>query len=53
MRLVLNLFFKIEQVPAYIELIKNYQLKKVKKHLIMNYIAIVISNLSNGYIHLY
>ena len=53
MRLVLNIFFKIEQVPAYIELIKNYQLKKIKKHLIMNYIATVISNLSNIHIHLY
>jgi len=29
-RLVLNLFFKIEQVPTYIELIKNYQLKKLR-----------------------
>ena len=32
MRLVLKLFFlKIEQVPVFIELIKNYQLKKIKK----------------------
>ena len=43
MHLVLNSFFKIEQVPAYIELSKNYQLKKMKKRLIMNYIATVIS----------
>ena len=54
MRLALNLFLKIEQVPAYIELNKNYQFKKtMKKLLIMNYITTVISNLSNGYIHLY
>jgi hypothetical protein len=48
------LVLKIEQVPAYIELNKNYQLKKTMKTLlIMNYIATVIFNLSNGYIHLY
>jgi hypothetical protein len=54
MRLALNLFLKIEQVPAYIELNKNYQFKKtMKKLLIMNYIATIISNFSNGYIHIY
>jgi len=54
MRLVLNPFFKIEQVSAYIEINKKYQLKKtMKKILIVNYIATIISNLLNGYIHLY
>jgi len=54
MRLVLNPFFKIEQVSAYIEINKKYQLKKSnEKTFIMNYIATIISNLSNGYIHLY
>jgi hypothetical protein len=36
------------------ELIKYFQLRKTKKILVyMNYIATVISNHSNGYIHLY
>ena len=54
MRLVLNLFLEIKQVPALNELIKYFQLRKTKKIILfMNYIATVISNRSNGYIHLY
>jgi hypothetical protein len=54
MRLVLNLFLEIQQVPALNELIKYFQLRKTKKIILfMNYIATVISNRSNGYIHLY
>jgi len=53
MRLVLNLFFK-DWTSTYIYRIKQkLSIKKIKKHLIMNYVATVISNLSNGYIHLY
>jgi len=54
MCLVLNLFLEIEQVPALNDLIKYFQLRKTKKIILfINYIATVISNRLNGYIHLY
>jgi hypothetical protein len=53
MRLVLNLF-SWDWTSTCIELIKFFKLRKTKKILLyMNYIATIISNHSNGYIHLY